>query len=36
MTTAQATNIMIIKSKNNDDEMMKTKTKAETKTEVMK
>ena len=36
MTIAQTTKIMIRKLKNNDDKMMKIKTKIETKTKMMK
>ena len=35
MTTTQTTDIMIVKSKNNDDEMTKTEIKAEIKTKMM-
>ena len=34
MTTAQTTDVMIVKLKNNNDEMMKTETKTEMKTKM--
>ena len=36
MTTTQTTNVLIVKFENNNDEIMKIKTKAEAKTEIMK
>ena len=35
MTTTQATNIMIVKSENNDDEMTKTETRTKMKAKMM-